>query len=184
MSRDDQRLAYPDPSLADSVVTLRPWEHRDVECVRLASTDERIPQGTTVPAEFTIAEGLAFIERNWGRQTNGEGVSLAVEDTTTGEAIGLVVALFRPQQSVVGLGYWVVPPARGRGLAGRAVTLLATWLLEETTTTRVEALVVPDNTPSRRTLERCGFQEEGCLRSYIDGKEDAIMYSLLLDDLA
>lgn len=82
------------------------------------------------------------------------------------------------------MGYWVVPPERGHGYARRAVGLLATWILNETEMTRVEALVEPDNLASRRTLEQCAFHEEGCLRSYLDGKYDAIMYSLLRADLS
>ena len=133
---------------------------------------------------YLATEGLAFIERQRGRQADGEGLSLAVEAATGCEAVGLICALLRPQSGVVGLGYWVVPPERGHGYASRAVGLLATWILNETAMTRVEALVEPDNLASRRTLEQCAFQEEGCLRSYLDGKYDAIMYSLLRADLS
>ena len=184
MGPEDRRLPCPDPPLADGVVALRPWEHRDVRCVRLASTDRHITEHTSVPTVVTVDAGVAFVERQRSRQTDGDGVSLAIEDAASGEAVGLVIAQLRPQRSVVGLGYWVVPPARGRGLAGRAIALLATWLLDETTTTRVEALVVPGNDPSRRTLERLGFQEEGRLRSYLDGRQDVVMCSLLAGDLA
>jgi RimJ/RimL family protein N-acetyltransferase len=175
-------FSYPAPDLTDGVVRLRRWEHRDRECVRLAATDPRIPRGTSVPPVYSEAEGIAFIERQWGRQADGEGLSLAVEAATGSISVGLIVALSRPQSGVVGLGYWVVPPERGHGYARRAVGLLATWILKETAMTRVEALVEPDNLASRRTLEQCGFQEEGCLRSYLDGKYDAIMYSLLRAD--
>ena len=178
-------LSYPTPDLTDGVVQLRRWKHRDRECVRLAATDPRIPQGTTVPAVYSEAEGTAFIERQWGRQTAGEGLSLAVAVATGSDAVGLICALFRRQSGVVvELGYWVVPPERGHGYARRAVRLLATWLLNESAITRVEALVKPENLASRRTLEQCGFQEEGCLRSYLNGKDDAIMYSLLRADLS
>lgn len=177
-------FSYPAPDLTDGVVRLRRWEHRDRERVRLAATDPRIPRGTSVPAVYSEAEGIAFIERQWGRQADGEGLSLAVEAATRCEAVGIIVALFRPQSGVVGLGYWVVPPERGHGYAGRAVGLLATWILNETAMSRVEACVEPDNPASRRTLEQCAFQEEGCLRSYLDGKYDAIMYSLLRADLS
>lgn len=125
------------------------------------------------------------------RSSNGNGaVRLTakgcpwLEAATGCEAVGLICALIRPQSGVVGLGYWVVPPERGHGYARRAVGLLATWILNETEMTRVEALVEPDNLASRRTLEQCAFQEEGCLRSVLDGKYDAIMYSLLRADLS
>ena len=49
------QLSHPEPDLADGVVRLRRWEHRDLDCVRAAATDPRIPQGTSVPRVFTTA---------------------------------------------------------------------------------------------------------------------------------
>src|SRR5207245_3842015 len=133
-------VSYPAPDLTDGVVRLRRWERRDLDCVGLAATDPRIPEGTSVPAVYSAAEGIAFIERQWGRQSDGEGLSLAIEAAASGEAVGLIVALFRQQRGVFGLGYWVVPPERGHGYARRAVALLARWLLDGELATRVEAL--------------------------------------------
>lgn len=177
-------IDYPTPELCDDFVRLRPWELRDVECVRLASSDPRIPRGTSVPAAFSPSEGVAFIERQWARHDDREGLSLAIEELASQDAVGLIVALLRPQPHVIGLGYWIVPPARGNAYAVHAILLLAPWLLLHTEARRVEALVEPDNTASRRSLERCGFQHEGRLRSYLDGRQDMDMYSLVKSDLS
>ncbi len=122
-------LNYPEPELRDGVVRLRRWEARDLDCIREAATDSRIPEGTTVPAVYTAELGQAFIERQWSRVDTGEGVSLAVADAGTDEAVGLTVLLVRPQPAVAGIGYWVVPHARGHGLATHAVSLLSRWAL-------------------------------------------------------
>jgi len=119
-------LSYPDPDLGDDVVRLRRWDHGDLECVREASTDSRIPQGTTVPAVFTADAGLEFIERQWSRVETGEGISLAMAEAGTDEARGLAVLLKRPQSDVVGIGFWVVPLARGRGLGNPCSQLALT----------------------------------------------------------
>jgi hypothetical protein len=79
-------LSYPDPPLTDGVVALRRWQETDIGCVEEASHDPRIPEGTTVPARFTAADGLAWIERQWGRADNGEGLSLAIADADSNEA--------------------------------------------------------------------------------------------------
>jgi RimJ/RimL family protein N-acetyltransferase len=179
-------LPYPDPPLTDGVVVLRRWEKTDIGCVEEASRDPRIPEGTTVPATFTEAEGLAWIERQWGRADNGEGLSLAVADAGSGEALGAVVLLFRRQRATVEIGYWLIERARGRRLASRAVALLARWALVDAGLGRVEALVEPENAASLRVLERVGFQREGRLRSYLvfDGRRaDAFIYSLVSSDL-
>jgi ribosomal protein S18 acetylase RimI-like enzyme len=48
---------------------------------------------------------------------------------------------------------------------------------------RLEALVDPENLASMRALDVCGFQKEGLLRSYLKGRHDAFIYSLLAGDL-
>ena len=80
----------------------------------------RIPSGTSVPAIFSEVEGTAFIERQWGRQRDGEGLSLAIEEEARSKAVGLIALLFRPEPLVAGVGYWVIPQARGRRFAARA----------------------------------------------------------------
>ncbi len=165
------------------MVRLRRWARRDLPCIEAAATDPCIPRRTTVPAVFSTTEGLAFIERQWRRQSDGEGLPLAIERVGTESAVGFVVLLFRREPAVVGLGYWVVPQARGHRFAGRAVALLAPWALRLGAVNRVEAMVEPDNVASRRTLEGAGFQHEGLLRSYLDGTLDVLMYSLIRSDL-
>jgi RimJ/RimL family protein N-acetyltransferase len=166
---------------------LRRWAESDIGCVEEASHDPRIPEGTTVPASFTVAEGRAWIERQWGRADNGEGLSLAIADAGSGEALGAVVLLFRRQPGTVEIGYWLIERARGRRLSSRAVALLARWALTDAGIARVEALVDPENIASRRVLESVGFRREGLLRSYLvfnTRRADALIYSLLPSDLA
>jgi|SRR5579875_2654316 len=172
------KLSYPRHDLCDGVVLLRRWEEADLNCVREASTDPRIPKGTTVPATFTAEEGLAFIHRQWDRAGNGEGLSFVLADAATNEAIGLVVLLLCPQPGVVGLGYWVIPRARGRGMAARAVRLLSAWVLRDAGMAHVEAWVEPENIASQRTLQAAGFKAEGVLQSFLsyeDRRADAVV---------
>jgi len=180
-------LSYPAPPLRDDAVVLRRWDESDIDCVEEASHDPRIPEGTTVPATFTEAEGRAWIERQWGRADKGEGLSLAIADSDSGDALGAVVLLFRRQPGTVDIGYWLIEPARGRRLASHAVALLSRWALTEAGLARVEALVDPENVASQRVLESVGFRREGRLRSYLvfgERRTDAFIYSLLPSDLA
>lgn len=179
-------LAYPDPPLTDGVVVLRRWARDDLGCVEEATRDPDIPKGTTVPATFTPAEGLAWIERQWSRHDEGTGLSQAIADAVSNEALGAAVLMTR-KLGTVEIGYWLKPRARGRGFASRAVGLLARWAVTEARLARVEALVVPDNIASQRLLEKARFQCEGHLRSYLvfeRQREDALIYSLLPSDLS
>jgi [ribosomal protein S5]-alanine N-acetyltransferase len=78
------------------------------------------------------------------------------------------------------------PDAQGNGLATRAVILLSRWALHTAGMIRVEALLDPDNTASRRVIEQSGFRPEGHLRSYLELEghpADALAYSLPRSDL-
>jgi RimJ/RimL family protein N-acetyltransferase len=113
-------LPYPDPPLTDGTVVLRRWTEHDLGCVEDASREGRIPQGTTVPVNYTVAEGLAWIERNLARAHNGTGLSQAIADAASNEALRAVVLMSR-QPGTVEIGYWLIERARGRGLGSRAV---------------------------------------------------------------
>lgn len=145
-------LRYPNPPVADGFVRLRRWEERDLACVRAAATDPRIPSGTTVPANYSEAERMAFIKRQWSRQDEGQGLSLAVEEAATSTAVGLIALLFRPEPLVAGIGYWVIPEARGRRFVSRAIALLSPWALHQASVNRVEAFVGRLSLQSRSTL--------------------------------
>ena len=115
----------------------------DLACVEEASRDPRIPEGTTVPAPYSTEAGQAFIQRQWQRLNERQGVSLAICEPTSDESVGLVSLLFTRQRQTASLGYWVIPRARGQGLASRAVRLLVEWALREAGLARVEAFVEP-----------------------------------------
>jgi RimJ/RimL family protein N-acetyltransferase len=59
------------------------------------------------------------------------------------------------------IGYWVAAEARGRGVATRAVRLLADWGRAELGLTRIDVLPHRDNAASRRVAEKAGFTETG-----------------------
>jgi ribosomal-protein-alanine N-acetyltransferase len=160
------QLSYPRPDLSADALRLRRWSLDDLACIREASSDPRIPEGTTVPAEYSDSAGRAFIERQWSRLDNGEGISFAIESTLEARAVGLVVLMLRPQVDVAGLGYWLIPSARRCGYATCAVRLLSDWALE-IGIKRLEAWVEPENEASRRVLETVGFELEGRLRSFL-----------------
>jgi len=179
-------LEYPNPELRTSRVVLRKWSFDDLACVAEASTDPDIPRGTTVPTEYTDDAGRDWIERQWTRQTTGQGLSLAVAQPDGGKAVGLVYLGLRSPVGHCEIGYWLVPSARGRGLGIEAVRVSSRWVLGESAVYRLYAHVVPDNRASLALLEACGFTREGVLRSFLrypDADLDVVSYSLLSSDL-
>ena len=84
------------------------------------------------------------------------------------------------------LGYWIDRRVAGQGMASLAVALVCDHAFGAVGLHRVEADIRPENLPSRRLVERLGFQREGLLRRYldIDGDwRDHFAYALLAEDL-
>lgn len=65
------------------------------------------------------------------------------------------------------LGYWIARRHAGRGHATAAVRAMTRYAFEELGLHRVEAACVPANLPSRRVLEKAGFELEGQARAYL-----------------
>lgn len=186
MDQPQSSLTYPKPPLADDLVRLRRWAMGDLACIEAASHDPEIPKGTTVPAVYSDAEGRAFIERQWARNTDGRAMSLAITRRRDDEAVGLVFFALTRIRGECRLGYWLVPDARRQGHGSAAVRLVSRWLLTRTHVHRVVARVMPDNEASIALLRSSGFGQEGLLRKWLErdgGFVDALQFSLVEDDL-
>jgi len=82
------------------------------------------------------------------------------------------------------VAYLAGADGRGRGVMTRAVRLVCDWLFAEGVG-RIEVRTHPDNEPSQRLAERCGFRQEGRERKSIwlhGQRQDAILWSLLPED--
>lgn len=179
-------LPYPDPELRSDTVRIRRWAYGDLDCIRAAGADSNIPQGTTVPAEFTEEEGRAFIERQWSRNNDGQALALAIARADSNEAVGHIYLGLTKVQRQCRIGYWLIPDARGQRLGSNATDLISRWVLTKTDVYRLVAEVHPDNLPSIRLLEGCGYTLEGTLRSWLwidDVPYDALQYSLIRPDV-
>jgi ribosomal-protein-alanine N-acetyltransferase len=161
-------------------VSLRPPDERDLPAIERGVQDPDVIRAFGRPT--ISAEQL--LELNHSRWDRGEAATFAICDAT-GSCVGHVfVNLTGTGRGSV--GYWLLPEARGKGLAGRAVKLVSHWALRDLALARLALLTEPSNRQSRRVAEASGFHEEGVLRSYteIDGRRvDYVSFSLLPSDL-
>ena len=65
------------------------------------------------------------------------------------------------------IGYWAGERFSRQGHTLAAVRAVSRFAFERLGLNRLEAACVPDNAPSRRLLERAGFEHEGLARSYL-----------------
>ena len=73
----------------------------------------------------------------------------------------------------------------GQGYTTEAVRLLVDYLFGAKKVNRISLVIVPENIPSRRIAEKCGFQLEGTARgAFFNGGRnlDVLIYALLRDD--
>ena len=66
------------------------------------------------------------------------------------------------------LGYWVADRLGGRGLATNAVGEVVALAFGELGLHRLEAAALVENVPSRRVLEKNGFEQIGLARRYLE----------------
>jgi RimJ/RimL family protein N-acetyltransferase len=181
-------LRVPDPPLADGVVALRAFTPDDIGWVTEACSDPAIPRFTLVPEPYEAAHAREWIDGLPGERARRDALQLAITAAEGGEPLGAVGLLRLSWPHARGeIGYWVAPWARGRGVARRAVRLLARHAFDALGLQRIEIVPYVDNPASQRVAEKAGARREGVLRSYFLARgvrHDCVMYALLPEDLA
>jgi ribosomal-protein-alanine N-acetyltransferase len=85
------------------------------------------------------------------------------------------------------LGYWIDRRVAGRGVMPTAVALVTDHCFWRVGLHRIEVNIRPENTASRRVVEKLGFREEGIRRAFlhIAGEwRDHISYALTREEAA
>jgi RimJ/RimL family protein N-acetyltransferase len=172
------------PRLDAGPVVLRPFAFGDMDLVHAASADPQIASITSVPRDYSLEAGGAFIERQQQRAAEGDGFSFVIADAEDlGRGLGSIgLWLQEIESGRASVGYWLVAAARGRGLAGHALRAVCTFAFEKLAIPRLHLFVEPWNVASARTAEFAGFRREATLRGWerINGaQKDADCYALL-----
>jgi RimJ/RimL family protein N-acetyltransferase len=172
------------PRLSCGPVVLRSFAFGDIDLVHVASGDHQIASITSVPRDYTLEAGGAYIERQNERAVNGDGFSFVIADAADpGQGLGSIGLWLQDIESGrASVGYWLVAAARGQGLAGHALRAVCAFAFEKLAIPRVHLFVEPWNVASARTAEFAGFRREATLRGWerIDGEQkDADCYAQL-----
>jgi ribosomal-protein-alanine N-acetyltransferase len=99
---------------------------------------------------------------------------------------GITLSNIRRQPAQAGtLGYWTGAPFARQGYMTEALAAMREHAFRMLDISRLEAACLPDNTASRRLLERCQFKYEGVAQAYlqIDGRwRNHVLYAALRAD--
>lgn len=163
---------------ADHSLILRPWQEGDAATVSEAFSCPDI-QRWHVRRMDTDAESRDWIA-SWGKSWAAEtGANWAI--VSDGESAGQIgLRSLRLFEGTAALSYWMLPSARGNGIAGRAVQALTRWAFEDVGFHRLSLQHSTQNQQSCRVAEKTGFTFEGVLRSscpHADGWHDMHLHA-------
>jgi ribosomal-protein-alanine N-acetyltransferase len=156
------------PELQRGPVLLRPFLASDLSLIRQAAMDPYIPAVTSVPSAYSDDGGRAFIERQQDQAIEGHGYPFVIADATDPRQGlgGLGLWLHEIESGRASIGYWVVPAARGRRLAGWALRGAVAFAFEVLSIPRLHLFIETWNIASQRTAEFAGFTQEALLQGW------------------
>ncbi|MFL5995784.1 MAG: GNAT family N-acetyltransferase [Streptomyces sp.] len=177
---DDQHLIRPFTPLHGHGLRLCAW---DVDSDAQAqdwlrgSLDPEFGRWNTPLTLIHDLDGArAAIRRRAEHAAQGTSVAYRITDESSGTTLGhLGINVIDHVMRTARVGYWVLPEARGHGVATRALRLGAHWSLTDLGLHRLELGHALGHGASCTVAERCGFRYEGTLRGamFEAGRHDA-----------
>ena len=184
--------------IGGTALSLRPWTVADARAVITAYADPDIRRwhGRTVDTE---AEARALIER-WRSAWSAEsGANWAIVRDEAAAGLGgtvrtgagrdvvlgrIALRMIETEQGRAECAYWIMPDARGDGVATKALDALAAWAFEDVGFHRLFLVHSTSNDASCRVAIKAGFEPEGVERSsilHVDGWHDMHVHSRISD---
>lgn len=162
-------LAPSFPDLRGHGLLLRSWDpdsDTDVEAWLHGHTDPEFRRWNTPLRLFRDIDGARESLRARAESVaKGTTAAYCVTDEDSGTALGSIgLHEMDPVVRCARVGYWVLPEARGRGVATRALAVAARWAFTDLELHRLELGHALGHEVSCKVAERCGFRYEGTLR--------------------
>lgn len=147
-------LSVPSTESA-AALWLRPWRPDDRRALVAAHRDPELRQwlATSLTDDADAGRWLDAQAAGWESATR---FSFAVVGEDDRAPLGHVVV--KTGAAGAGeVGYWTAAPARGRGIACRALETVSRWALDARRVVRLDLLHAEGNRASCRVAEKCGF---------------------------
>lgn len=172
-------------------MTLRPPIHSDFRewaALRDASREFLTPWEPTWNSDHLTRK--AFTNRvYWANRAiaNETDIPLFLTRRDDGVLLGAITLsnIRRGPAQAGTTGYWIGEAFAREGYMREAIAAVVHYAFETLDLSRMEAGCLPENTPSRRLLEKCGYKYEGVAQSYlqINGRwRNHVLYANLRRD--
>lgn len=173
--------AFPQPVLraGHGPLLLRPWEPADASVFLAAYQDSEIRRWHTrrPRTEADVQEWFDAYRQDWNSEKGGHWAITR----DGGEVLGRIATRgWDFDDGIAGVAYWVLPQARGAGVATRAVEALSAWALDEVGFHRMYLDHSVRNHASCRVALKAGYLIEGTKRSaalHDDGRHDMHLHA-------
>ena len=149
--------------------------HKSWSRLRLESKDFLTPWEPTWTNDHLLRR--PFVNRvNWAKRSmqNGTAIPLFIIGRNDGVLMGAITLdnIRRGPNQTATMGYWIGSPYVRQGFMSEAIVGLVNYAFGALDISRIESACLPENTPSRKLLEKCGFKYEGVAQAYIqiDGR--------------
>ena len=177
------------PTLSHGLITLRPSRESDIQSIYEACQDPLIPKFTTVPAEYTMAHALDYVQRVPASLEMRREIPFVIEFGVGDDKEFAGVASFHTislENHRAEIGYWMHALMRGKGIGTIAAKMITNYGFLTMGFRRIEAAVDIDNTASQKLLMSAGYTKEGILRQRVtrsDGSQlDMMELAVLASD--
>jgi RimJ/RimL family protein N-acetyltransferase len=171
--------ALTQPVIDADGLQLRPWRSSDLPAVLAGYRDPAIQRWHC--RSMTDGEARAWIDAwpdRW-RQETGAGWAAVDGLEVVGQVSLRRVVL---PDGLAEVSYWVLPAARGRRIAPRALAAVTAWSFDTLGVHRMELYHSVLNAASCRVAQRAGFAAEGTKRAearHADGWHDMHIHARL-----
>ncbi|MEU1248123.1 GNAT family N-acetyltransferase [Micromonospora arida] len=165
-------------------LALRPWRDDDAPAVRAAFDCPQIQRWHVrrIDGDDEARSWTAQWPSRWRDETAASWAIADADDRPLGQ-VGLRGVLLT--EASAQLSYWLLPAARGRGIATEALGALTRWSFTRAGLHRLALDHSTANAASCRVATRAGFPVEGVLRGSVrhaDGWHDMHLHARLRTD--
>ncbi|WP_338495681.1 GNAT family protein [Streptomyces sp. SJL17-4] len=164
---------------------LRPWEFGDADALLAAGQDQAIRHWNRLLVDSS--EGARQRIERMRRRWQGELSAIWAIARPGREAAGLIgwgdIDLAGGSAEIV---YWLLPEARGGGVAAEATERVSRWAFDDLGLHRLRLCHSVANPASCRVAEKAGYSLEGTMRSallHADGWHDEHLHALVQGDV-